>query len=85
MCGSCAYGSHTLTYGPQDCVEGAHVLPARGEVLPGDLKLAVWELPYAGGGTAPQELGAMRSHVLCDQGRHLLQSTKGYTMKTRWQ
>lgn len=62
------YGSYTLTYGPQDGVEGAHVLPARLEVLPSDLKLAIRELPHSQGGAAPQELGALRSHVLCDQG-----------------
>lgn len=37
----------TLTYGPQDSVEGARVLLARGEVLPGDLELAVWKLLHS--------------------------------------
>lgn len=37
----------TLTYGPQDSVEGAHVLLAGGEVLPGDLELAVWKLLHS--------------------------------------
>lgn len=37
----------TLTYGPQDSAEGAHVLLARGEVLPGDLELAVWKFLHS--------------------------------------
>lgn len=65
---TCMYGSNTLTCGPQDGVEGVHVLPARGEVLPGDLKLVVQELPHSQGGAASQKVGSMRSHVVCDQG-----------------
>lgn len=65
-----------LTYGPQDSVKGAHVLLARSEILPSDLQLVSREFSDEGGDTAFQEPGAMRLHVLCDQRRHLLQSTK---------
>lgn len=45
-CGS-RVARRTLTYGPQDGVEGARVLFARGEVLPGNLELAIWEPPHS--------------------------------------
>ena len=73
-----------LTYGPQDGVKGARVLLAGGAVLPGDLQLAIREPPDPRGGTAPQEPGAMRCHVLYDHGGHLLQSIRRQAMKTRW-
>lgn len=57
----------TLTYGPQHSVEGACVLLAGSEVLPGDLQLAIREPPHSQGDAAPQEPGAMSCHVLCDQ------------------
>lgn len=38
---------HTLTYGPEDSVEGAHVLLVRTVVLPGNLELAIWQPPDA--------------------------------------
>lgn len=61
-----------LTYGPQDSVKDACVLLARGAVLPSNLELAIWEPLDAGGDATPQELGAVRLHVLHNQRRHLL-------------
>ena len=66
-------GTHVLTYGPEHRVKGAHVLPVRGEVHPGDAELLAWELLYPLGGAAPQDPGALASHVLGDQRSHLLQ------------
>ena len=67
------HGTHILTYGPEHGVKGAHVLPVRGEVHPGDAELLVWELFHPLGDAAPQDPGAMAGHVLGDQRSHLLQ------------
>lgn len=61
-----------LTYGPEHGVKGARILPVRGKVHPGDAELLAWELLHPLGGAAPQDPGAVTSHVLGDQRSHLL-------------
>ena len=61
-----------LTYRPEHGVKGARILPVRGKVHPGDAELLVWELLHPLGGAAPQDPGAVASHVLGDKQSHLL-------------